>query len=95
MHFIVTETTTGVADLDLGAVANDTDFKVIVSAKAGRFVGAVEGNSAATPDTAGNFPTVDTLRTGHDVTGSHWQSTIATVKIRKTFDEAAVDAIAA
>ncbi|MCH7705074.1 MAG: hypothetical protein IIB61_08180, partial [Planctomycetes bacterium] len=38
---------------------------------------------------------IDTLREGHDVTGSHCQSTIKSVKIHKTFDEAAVDAIAA
>ncbi len=68
IHFIVTDGGSGVCDLNLGTVANDTAFKVAVSWAANDFVGSLNGGTAVT-DTSGTLPTVTTMRLGSSFTG--------------------------
>lgn len=86
-----------VFDAQVGtAVANDTDFTVALTAKAGRFTAAMNGGSKITDD-AGAFPTgLDTMRTGHNSTPAFYaDSTIKSVKIYRQAIEAFVDEVAA
>lgn len=70
IHFIVTDGGSGVADLNLGTVANDTAFKVAVSWAADDIVGSLNGATAATDtNTSGGLPTVTTMRLGSSFTG--------------------------
>lgn len=68
IRFIVTDGGSGVCDLNLGTVANDTAFKVAVSWAANDFVGSLNGGTAVT-DTSGTLPTTTTMRLGSSFTG--------------------------
>ncbi len=75
IHVIVTDGGVDVADLNLGAVANQTDFKVAARFAANNIAASLDG-AAVVKDTSAALPTVDTLRHGMDTTGNEWGSTI-------------------
>ncbi len=68
-----------VANLDLGVLASDTNFRVAFSAKANDFAASLNGGAVVT-DSAGAMPTAATrARLGHSVAGEHWFGHILTV----------------
>ena len=68
IRFVVTDGGSGVCDLNLGTVANNTAFKAALSWAANDFVGSLNGATAVT-DTTGTLPTVTTMRLGSSFTG--------------------------
>ena len=70
----------GASGLNLGTVADRTNFKVAVRLAANDFAGSLDG-AAIVSDPSGTLPTVDTLRAGMDTSGDEWNSTIAEVKL--------------
>ncbi len=75
IHFIVTDGGVDQADLNLGTVADDTDFGVAVRFAANDFAGSLDGAAVVT-DTGGTIPTITTERFGVDSAGNYWNSTI-------------------
>lgn len=75
IHVIVTDGGVDVADLDLGAVADNTDFKVVARLAVNDFAASLDGAAVVT-DTGGALPTVTTFRPGMDSSGDEWNSTI-------------------
>lgn len=60
------------ADLNLGAVADDTEFKVAIAWSAGSFSGQITGGTRQT-DASGTLPIVDTIQFGADESlVNHW-----------------------
>ncbi|MCP4900121.1 MAG: hypothetical protein GY906_24385 [bacterium] len=82
IHLVVTDGGGTQADITIGTVADDTDFKVAVRVKANDFHGALDGTLAGTPDTSG---TVDGSLSqgwiGQSDTGEHWFGTVSNNKI--------------
>lgn len=72
IHCIVTDGGSDVCDLNLGAVANSTSFKVAFSWAANDFAASLNGGAVQT-DTGGTLPTVTTLRLGSG-NGNYWNS---------------------
>jgi len=71
IHFIVTDGGVDQADLNLGTVADDTDFKVAVAWAAGDFAGSLDG-AAIVADAVGTVPIgLTTKRFGRDSAGSY------------------------
>lgn len=76
IHLIVVDGGVTQADLNLGTVADDTDFKVAYRVAANDYAGSLDG-AAVVADTGGTMPTVTTLRWGHNYTSAdHWNRTI-------------------
>lgn len=79
IHAIVVNGGVTQADLNLGTVTANTDFKVAFAWTANDFEGRITGGSAVT-DTSGTVPTVTTRNIGHNYTNAnHWNSTVARV----------------
>lgn len=78
IHCIVTDGGVAQCDLNLGAVANSTAFKVAFAWKANDFAASLNGAAVVT-DVSGTLPTVTTLRIGSGVTGN-WGATIKKTK---------------
>lgn len=78
LHAVVTTGGVDQADLDLGAVAVDTDFKIAMRAAANDFAASLNGGAVVT-DSGGAMPTALTNdRIGSGVTaGNEWFSTCA------------------
>ncbi len=75
IRFIVTDGGVDQCDLDLGSVADDTDFKVAVRFAANDFAGSLDAAAVVT-DTGGTIPTITIERFGVDSAGNYWNSTI-------------------
>ena len=72
IHVIVTTGGSGVADLNLGTVADSTSFKVALRATANDFSASLDGG-AVVMDTNGALPSgLDTKRFGRDTAGEEW-----------------------
>ncbi len=80
IHFIVTDGGSGLADLNLGTVADQTDFKACVSVALNDVKGIITGGTEQT-DTSVTMPTVTTYRPGMDTSGDEWGGTIADNKL--------------
>ena len=80
IHVIVTDGGVGQADLNLGSVADLTDFKVAVRLDTNDFAASLDGAAVVT-DTSGSLPTVDTIRFGMDTANDEWNGPIAQGKL--------------
>ena len=79
LHAIVVDGGVTQCDLNLGAVADQTDFRLALSVAANDFRASLLGG-AVVSDTAGTLPTITTRRFGHNYAGlNHWNSTISRV----------------
>lgn len=75
-------------DLDLGVLANDTDFVVAARFADNLFAASLNGGATVT-DLAGTNPLgMTTARVGRSSGGSHWNSTIRTVETRRIATDA-------
>lgn len=70
----------GASGLNLGTVADNTDFKLVIRLAANDFASSLDGAAVVT-DTSGTLPTVTTLREGMDTVGNHWNSTRSATKL--------------
>lgn len=70
LRCIVTDGGVEQCNLDLGSVANETDFAVSFGFQADDFAASLNGGTSVT-DTGGTLPTVTTLRLGSSFTGEH------------------------
>ena len=70
----------GASGLNLGTVADETDFKLAIRLAANDFAASLDGAAVVT-DTSGSLPTVDTIRFGMDTANDEWNSTIAEGKL--------------
>jgi hypothetical protein len=80
IHFLVKVAGVTQADLNLGAVANMTAFKLAVRAKANDFAASLNGGAVVT-DVSGSLPTVTTLRVGNSAAGEQWNAWVKTAVI--------------
>lgn len=78
IHCIVTDGGTDVADLDLGTVADDTEFQVSFGWEANSFAASLDGGAVVT-DTGGTLPAVTTVRAGYSTAGEQWNSEVKKV----------------
>lgn len=77
IHLLVIDGGVEQADLNLGTVADDTDFKVAYRVSASDFAGSLDGAAVVT-DTGGTMPTVTTKKYGRNHAGAnYWNRTIA------------------
>ncbi len=88
IHVIVTDGGVDQADLNLGAVADITEFKVAVRLAASDFAASLDGASVVT-DAGGTLPTVDTLRPGMSSANEEWNAPVGKVYL---WDEGKSDA---
>ena len=70
----------GASGLNLGTVADKTDFKLAIRLEANNFASSLDGAAVVT-DASGSLPTVTTLREGRDTTGNYWNSTRSVTKL--------------
>jgi hypothetical protein len=91
LHAIVTVGGVDEVDLELAALAHETDFAVAFSWEQGSFAASLNGAAAVTDTTyAGALPTVSTLREGRSATaGEEWYGTIAEMTRYRTAHTAA------
>jgi hypothetical protein len=75
IRFIVTDGGVEQANLNLGTVANNTEFKVAVAWSANDIAGCLNGGTVQT-DGAATLPTVTTQRYGSSSTGQQWGGVI-------------------
>lgn len=74
IHCLVTAGGVAQCDLNLGVVANDTDFEVTFAFELNAFAAALNGSTPET-DGSGDMPTgLTTWRTGYSFTGEQWTS---------------------
>jgi hypothetical protein len=69
IHFIVTDGGAAQCDINLGAVANNTDFTVCAAWAASSFAASLNGAAAVT-DVAGTLPTLTSFKFGYSSTAS-------------------------
>ena len=79
IHIITTDGGVDQADLNLGVVADNTDFRVAARFAAGDFAASLDGAALVTG--VGIMPTITTSRFGMDTAGGEWNSTIADGKL--------------
>ena len=84
MRCIVTNGGVEQANLNLGAVADDTAFTVALAFQASDFAANLDGGAEVT-DSAGTVPTVTTIRLGQDSSGNHMFGTIARATVWSRF----------
>jgi len=94
-HAIATVGGVEQCDLDLGAVANDTDFSVAIRWADNNFAASLNGGAIVT-DLSGQNPLgLTTARVGRSSTGSYWNSTIRSIETRRTASDAELPLLAA
>lgn len=93
----VSATTGGVvqAALDLGAVANDTDFVVAARFADNNFAASLNGGAIVTDMLGTNPLGLTTARIGASGTSNVWNSTIRTLETRRTATDAELPLLAA
>lgn len=96
LHFIATAGGVTQCDLDLGAVAADTDFAVAVRWADNNFAASLNGGAIVT-DLAGTNPLGMTIaRIGYGVSNDYfWNSTIKAIETRRTASNAELPLLAA
>lgn len=76
IHVIVTDGGVEQANLNLGAVADNTEFKVAARFLANDIAASLDGGAVAT-DTGATLPTVTTIRFGMDTANDEWNDAVA------------------
>jgi hypothetical protein len=95
LHAIATVGGVDQCDLDLGAVANDTDFAVAVRWANDKFAASLNGGAIVT-DLSGQNPLgLTTARIGRSSVGNHWNSTIRTIRTLPTASDTDLPLLAA
>jgi len=95
LHVIASVAGVDQCDLDLGAVAADTDFAVAMRFADNNFAASLNGGAIVT-DLAGTNPLgLTTARVGRSATGSYWSSTIKTIETRRTASDAELPLLSA
>lgn len=82
-------------NLNLGAVAPDTDFAVAVRWADNNFAASLNGGATVTALTGSNPLGLTTARIGRSINGSYWNSTIRTIETRRTASDAELPLLAA
>jgi hypothetical protein len=95
LHVIATVAGVDQCDLDLGAVANDTDFAVAIRWVNNNFAASLNGGAIVT-DLSGQNPLgLTAARVGRSSAGSYWNSTIRTIETRRTASDAELPLLSA
>jgi len=95
LHFIATSGGVTQCDIDLGAVAADTDFVVAVRWADNNFAASLSGGAIVT-DLAGTNPVnLTTASIGRGAGANYWNSTIKTIETRRTATDAELPLLAA
>ncbi len=63
--------------MDMGAVANATDFALAVQIVEANYASSLNGATVVTDTSAGSLPTITTGRLGSDNNGNYWNATLA------------------
>lgn len=95
LHVIATVAGVDQCDLDLGAVANDTDFTIACRFSDNAFAASLNGGAIVTDMSGGNPLGLTTARIGRSSTGNYWNSTIRTIETRRTASDAELPLLAA
>lgn len=80
LRLIATFANIEIANLDLGAVAASTPFRVALSAANNSYSAALDGQPAVT-DLSGTFPGIGMIRIGRSSTGETWDGSIERVRL--------------
>jgi len=95
LHAIATVGGVDQCDLDLGSVANDTDFAVAIRWADNNFAASLNGG-AIVADLSGSNPLgLTTARIGCGSSGNYWNSTIRTLETRRTASDTELPLLAA
>jgi hypothetical protein len=95
IHVEVTDGGVAQADLNMGVVANDTDFALAIRIKANDIGASINGGAMET-DTAATLPSPTTDRFGHDHSGNQWDGAITVAKCwAAAFSDAELRALSA
>jgi len=95
LHVIATVGGVDQCDLDLGAVANDTDFAVAIRWADNNFAASLNGGAIVTDVSGSNPLGFTTARVGCGTAGNYWNSTIRTIETRRTASDAELPLLAA
>lgn len=95
LHVIATVGGVDQCDLDLGAVANDTDFTVACRFADNKFAASLNGGAIVTDLSGANPLGLTTARIGRSSAGNYWNSTIRTIETRRTATDAELPLLAA
>ncbi len=95
-RLIVTTGGTDNVNLDMGALANNTDYRIAASFKSGSYSASLNGAAAATSSYAGSLPSVSKMRVGQSKAGDQASATIArTIDFTKAYTAAQVAGMSA
>lgn len=83
------------ATLDLGAVANDTDFVIAARFADNNFAASLNGGAIVTDTSGANPLGLTTARIGAVGSSNPWNSTIRTLETRRTATDAELPLLAA
>lgn len=95
LHVIATVGGVDQCDLDLGAVANDTDFAVAIRWADNNFAASLNGGAIVTDASGSNPLGLTTARVGCSSAGNYWNSTIRTIETRRTASDTELPLLAA
>lgn len=95
LHVIATVDGVDQCDLDLGAVANDTDFTVACRFADNAFAASLNGGAIVTDLSGANPLGLTAARIGSSSAGNYWNSTIRTIETRRTASNAELPLLAA
>lgn len=95
LHVIATVGGVDQCDLDLGTVANSTDFVVAARFADNLFAASLNGGAIVTDLSGSNPLGLTTARVGRGATGSHWNSTVRTIETRRIATDAELPLLAA
>jgi hypothetical protein len=82
-------------NIDLGAVAADTDFTIAVRWADNNFAASLNGGAIVTDLSGANPLGLTTARVGRDDAGNYWNSTIKTIETRRTASNTELPLLAA
>ena len=95
LHVIATVGGVDQCDLDLGSVANDTDFAVAIRWADNNFAASLNGGAVVTDVSGSNPIGLTTSRVGRSYSGGYWNSTIRTIKTQSTASDTDLPLLAA
>jgi hypothetical protein len=95
LHLIATVGGIDQCDLDMGAVAANTDFAIAVRWADNNFAASLNGAAIVTDVSGSNPLGLTTARVGRGATGSYWNSTLRTIKTQPTAADSELPLLAA
>ena len=95
LHLIATVGGVDQCDLDMGAVAANTDFAIAVRWADNNFAASLNGAAIVTDVSGSNPLGLTTVRVGRDAAGSYWNSTLRTIKTQPTATDGELPLLAA